>query len=168
LESWNVGWWILAPERFDALAELAREGFQVRRGNITKSATKELLLEGVEFSGQVGKLLAGGGGDLLFYTLLIRNGARVNFALELPMPPNEGGFGDTELATDAGKAHPLNAEAQEFVTDGGRVHGRFGMVGWWNDVIIFFLGHHCFLLLREYFKFRKLRDWNLLTGRGLR
>ena len=107
---------------FYALAELAGEGFQLRGGKVAKGAAEELLFQRVEFSGQVGKLVVGRGGDFLFDALLILEDAGLNFGLGMAAPSNERGFGDAELAANAGETQSLNAEAEEFVTDGRGVH----------------------------------------------
>ena len=106
----------------DALAEFAREGFEVSSWNIAKGAAEELLFQCAESSGEVGKFLAGRGGELLRHASPALEGARGDFGPGLAAPGDEGWFADAELAADAGEAQAMDAEAEEFVTGGSGVH----------------------------------------------
>jgi hypothetical protein len=100
----------------DALTELAGDGFQVLSWGVLESATEEFLAQGGQFSVKIGKLVTGGRENLLQGTLL-RN-LDLGFAPGLAAPLDERGFGDAQLAPDAGKAEATKAEAEEFVTGG--------------------------------------------------
>ena len=117
----------LGVERFevlDALAEFTGKGFQVNGRNIAHGAAEKLLFQCSQLSGEVGKLLVGRGGDFPFHGLPVLDNAGVDLGVAAAAPGDEGGFGDAKLAADAGKTQALDAEPEEFVMGGGRMHEK--------------------------------------------
>ena len=109
-------------KHFEALAEFAGEGFHRGSRNFTQGSAEKLLFDGGQSPGERG--------DLFFWKMGDRRwkmGSSRNFGLGLAVPFYGGGFGDGQAAADGGEAEALDAEAEEFVTGGGGVHGTGAM-----------------------------------------
>jgi hypothetical protein len=112
-------------EEGEALAEFAGEGFEVGGADVTDGAAEEFLFQAGETTGEVGDFLGGGGGNFVPDGLTRCGGLGGDLEFGLAVPFDEGGFGDTEAAGDAGKAEALDAEAEKLGSSGQSMHFRF-------------------------------------------